>query len=381
MVHEIGFPALNLEFSINREAFSVFGISIYWYGIIICLGFVLGALYLNTRVEEFGATKDDLLNCLLICVPSGIIGARIYYVVFEWSYYKDNLLQIFNTRSGGLALYGSVIGAFIGLFVYSKVKKLSFVTLCDLAAMGFLVGQFVGRWGNFVNGEAHGDVTTLPWGMTIDGSAPVHPTFLYESLWNFIGFLFIHFYSKRRKFKGEIVLSYIAWYGLGRVWIEGLRTDSLYMGSFRISQVVAGVSCVVAVLLIVRQRSRIRVQNAFYVPTPSQAEAEAETEVDGAKEEPRFTEAEASDNAEMLDASPSEFANAQGIEPDLMQAEPKPVPTQKKAPVTDSVESEPAEGQTPVAAAGTIQPKTLAEVAEENHNEAEAKETEGETPE
>lgn len=377
MVHEIGFPGLNLEFTINREAFSVFGVSIYWYGIILCLGFVLGALYINSRVEEFGATKDDLLNCLLICVPSGIIGARIYYVIFEWSYYKDNLLEIFNTRSGGIALYGSVIGAFIGLYVYSRVKKLSFLTLCDLGAMGFLVGQFVGRWGNFINGEAHGDVTNLPWGMTIDGSAPVHPTFLYESLWNLVGFLVIHFYSKRRKFKGEIVLMYIAWYGLGRVWIEGLRTDSLYLGSLRISQVVAGVSCIIAVLLIVRQRSRIRVQNAFYVPTPPQAEAEAET----AKEEPRMTEAEVSDNAGKPDASPSEFADAQGNEPDIMQAEPKPTPAQDKAPVTDSVESEPAQGQTPVAAAGTIQPKTLAEVAQENHNVAEAKEAEGETPE
>lgn len=247
MEHVISFPHLGLEVALNRSAFSVFGYPIYWYGIIICIGFMLGALYIKKRVNEFGYTVDNLLDCLIICVPLGIIFARVYFVVFQWEQYKENPIEIFAIRSGGLAIYGGVIGAVLGLWLYSRFKKLSFVSMCDLAAFGLLIGQSIGRWGNFVNAEAHGGPTDLPWGMSIEGSAPVHPTFLYESVWNLIGFLLLHFYSKKRKFKGEIALLYVAWYGLGRSWIEGLRTDSLYIGNFRASQMLAILSCVVAI--------------------------------------------------------------------------------------------------------------------------------------
>ena len=193
-------------------------------------------------------------------------------MAFEWGYYSQHPNEIIAIWKGGIAIYGAVIGVVIALAVYSRIKKLSFASLCDLAAFGLLIGQCIGRWGNFVNGEAHGGATSLPWGMSIDGASPVHPTFLYESLWNFVGFLVLHFYSKKRKFKGEMALLYVAWYGLGRAWIEGLRTDSLYLGPVRVSQLLAGISCIAAIVVLVRQYNRIKVEKAFYAPEQDKAD-------------------------------------------------------------------------------------------------------------
>ena len=274
MEHTIGFPNLGLEFTLNRVACTVLGKDIYWYGIIICAGFILAELYVNSRTKDFGITSDNLTDCLIICVPLGIICARIYYVVFEWGYYAQHPGEIIAIWKGGIAIYGGIIGTLIGLFVYSRVKKLSLASLCDLAAFGLLIGQCIGRWGNFVNGEAHGGPTTLPWGMTIDGQSMVHPTFLYESLWNLAGFVLLHFYSKKRRFKGEIALLYAAWYGAGRAWIEGLRTDSLYIGSVRVSQLLAIISCIAAVAVLARQYHRIKVAKAFYVPETDENKGE-----------------------------------------------------------------------------------------------------------
>lgn len=275
MEHAISFPALGLDFQINRVAANIFGKDIYWYGIIICIGFVLAALYVNARVKEFGATSDNLMDCLIICVPVGIICARIYYVIFEWDYYSQHPNEIIAVWNGGIAIYGAVIGVVVALYIYSRVKKLPFASLCDLAAFGLLIGQCIGRWGNFINGEAHGGPTDLPWGMSIDGAAAVHPTFLYESIWNLVGFIALHFYSKKRKFPGEMALLYVAWYGLGRAWIEGLRTDSLYIGTLRVSQVLAAVSCIVAVALLVRKYNRLKVAKAFYVPSQAESAQDA----------------------------------------------------------------------------------------------------------
>ena len=274
MEHTIGFPNLGLEFTLSRVACTVLGKDIYWYGIIICAGFILAALYVNSRTKDFGITSDNLTDCLIICVPLGIICARIYYVVFEWGYYAQHPGEIIAIWKGGIAIYGGIIGTLIGLFVYSRVKKLSLASLCDLAAFGLLIGQCIGRWGNFVNGEAHGGPTTLPWGMTIDGQSMVHPTFLYESLWNLAGFVLLHFYSKKRRFKGEIALLYAAWYGAGRAWIEGLRTDSLYIGSVRVSQLLAVISCIAAVAVLARQYHRIKVAKAFYMPKTDENKGE-----------------------------------------------------------------------------------------------------------
>lgn len=252
MEHTIGFPNLGLEFTLNRVACTVLGKDIYWYGIIICAGFILAALYVNSRTKDFGITSDNLTDCLIICVPLGIICARIYYVVFEWGYYAQHPGEIIAIWKGGIAIYGGIIGTLIGLFVYSRVKKLSLASLCDLAAFGLLIGQCIGRWGNFMNREAHGAVTEAFLKMGLQDAAGVvtyyHPTFLYESVWNLIGFIGLHLFSKKRKFDGEVFLLYVAWYGLGRAWIEGLRTDSLYLFStgIRVSQLVAIVSFLAA---------------------------------------------------------------------------------------------------------------------------------------
>lgn len=258
MTHNISFPALGLDFTINRVAFSVFGKEIYWYGVIICIGFLLSAAYMGTQAKRHGITTDQLTDCLILCVPIGVICARIYYVVFQWEYYRANLSEIIAVWHGGIAIYGAIIGIIITLACYSHYKKISFVALCDIGLPGIMIGQSIGRWGNFVNAEAHGGTTSLPWGMVIDGAAPVHPTFFYESLWNFIGFLLLYWYAKRQKFSGELALWYIVWYGLGRVWIEGLRTDSLMLGSFRVSQIVAGLSCITAACILGYQHHKGR---------------------------------------------------------------------------------------------------------------------------
>lgn len=308
MEHAISFPALGLDFQINRVAANIFGKDIYWYGIIICIGFVLAALYVNARVKEFGATSDNLMDCLIICVPVGIICARIYYVIFEWDYYSQHPNEIIAVWNGGIAIYGAVIGVVIALYIYSRVKKLSFVSLCDLAAFGLLIGQCIGRWGNFVNAEAYGGPTDLPWGMSIDGAAAVHPTFLYESVWNLVGFIALHFYSKKRKFPGEMALLYVAWYGLGRAWIEGLRTDSLYIGTLRVSQVLAAISCIVAVALLVRKYNRLKVAKAFYVPS----QAEPVQDASAAQAEKTATAETTANKGESVAAKPEQQTENEG---------------------------------------------------------------------
>ena len=301
MEHVIAFPGLNLEFTINRVAFNVFGKDIFWYGIIICIGFILAALYANVRVKQFGLTSDNLIDCLIICVPVGVICARLYYVIFEWKYYSEHLNEIVAVWNGGIAIYGAVIGVVIALFAYSRFKKIPFASLCDLAALGLLIGQCIGRWGNFINGEAHGTTTLLPWRMTIDGSSPYHPTFLYESLWNLLGFIILHFVSKKRKFNGEIALLYVAWYGAGRAWIEGLRTDSLYLGPIRVSQLLAIVSCAIAIVVLVRKYNRIAVAKKFYRPAPAQPAPEA-----AAPAAPAEQPAKAADKAEPVKETAAE---------------------------------------------------------------------------
>ena len=288
MTHQVQFPNLGISVEVNPIAFQVGNFTIYWYGIIICVGFILAALYLNFRVKKFGFTSDNLIDCMIICVPVGVVCARLYYVVFEWEYYSQHPAEIVAVWNGGIAIYGAVIGVLIALFAYSRFKKLSFAGLCDMAALGLLIGQCIGRWGNFINGEAHGGTTLLPWRMTIDAGSPVHPTFLYESLWNLVGFIALHFISKKRKFEGEIALLYVAWYGLGRAWIEGLRTDSLYLGPMRVSQILAVISCAAAIVILVRKYNRIAVSKKFYQPpAPVPAEAPVPVEQPAGSEKPK----------------------------------------------------------------------------------------------
>ena len=240
---------------------TVFGFRIYLYGLFIAAGFALAAVYLVKRHKAFDLTTDNILDLVIMAVPCGIVGARLYFIVFNASYYfaPGNFLEIFKIREGGLAVYGGVIGGAIAFFIYGRIKKISVPKLFDTAGFGLFIGQAIGRWGNFFNREAFGSETTVPWRMgltTASGTIYVHPTFLYESLWNVLGFILLHIYSKKRenKFDGQFFLFYAAWYGFGRYLIEGYRTDSLYIPgtAVRVSQLLAVVSFAVAVILMIR---------------------------------------------------------------------------------------------------------------------------------
>ena len=257
MYGTISFPGLGLSFNPSRVAFSIGSKPIYWYGIIIAAGFLLAVYYAMRRADQFGLTQDNIIDMLICAVPLAIIGARAYYCLFSWNLYKDDPIRVLYIWEGGLAIYGGVIGAVIGLFLYTKVKKVKTSALLDIGGLGLLIGQSIGRWGNFMNREAFGAQTDsfLRMGLTDASGATiyVHPTFLYESVWNAIGLLILHFYSKRRKFDGQIFLMYLGWYGLGRMFIEGLRTDSLYVGSsnLRVSQLLAGICFLAVVIFLV----------------------------------------------------------------------------------------------------------------------------------
>ncbi|HIV61300.1 MAG TPA: prolipoprotein diacylglyceryl transferase [Candidatus Butyricicoccus avistercoris] len=270
MQHLIEFPQLGLSFTLNRVAFNLFGKDIYWYGIIIAIGFIVASFYLSKKTVQFGYKQDTLYDLLLLCLPIAIICARLYYVIFEWEQYKDNPISALYIWNGGLAIYGGIIGSFITIYLYGKKNKLNIAELLDIASCGIIIGQIFGRWGNFVNAEAFGGETSLPWGMSIDGAAPVHPTFFYESLWNLIGFIILHFCCKHRNFKGQIFLIYVAWYGFGRSIIEGLRTDSLYIPStpIRVSQLLAFISWITAcILLFIANRNKIQTLSQIWNPT------------------------------------------------------------------------------------------------------------------
>lgn len=279
MTNTVTFPNLGWSFDVNRIAFSIFGMDFYWYGVLIGLGVLLALLYAQKKAETFGLNYDDMIDVLFGGIVIGIIGARFYYVVFRWDSYKDNLLSIFDVRSGGLAIYGGIIFGFLSGYFLCKWKKVKFLPLADAASGGFLIGQSIGRWGNFVNVEAFGANTNLPWGMSgdrivsylsyhkaelealgvqVDPNMPVHPTFFYESLWCFIGLILMQFVIKKRKFDGECLLFYVGWYGAGRMIIEGLRTDSLMLGNsgIRVSQLVAftAVAAAVGIWLYVRNQ-------------------------------------------------------------------------------------------------------------------------------
>ena len=253
----ITFPGLGIEID-PSQGFTIPGtqFEIKWYGVIIAVGVLLAVLYAMRRAKDFGLTGDDILNMLLVGLPCAIVGARLYYVIFEWDRFFGAGIpwyQFLNLREGGLAIYGGIIGASLALILYcglSKKRRAQMLPSFDIIGLGLLIGQAIGRWGNFFNREAHGGVTDsfLRMGIIENGQLIyVHPTFLYESLWNLIGLALIHFLSKKRKFDGQVFLYYIIWYGLGRAWIEGLRTDSLYWGPFRVSQILAAVSCLLAV--------------------------------------------------------------------------------------------------------------------------------------
>ena len=251
----ISFPGLGIEWDPARSL-DIGGFSIYFYGVIIATGLLLAVAYACKRSSKFGIREDDLMDGILWIVPVAVICARMYYVAFKWEEYAGDFLKIIDIRSGGLAIYGGVIGAGLCAIIHCKIKKMKLPAVLDLASLGFLIGQSIGRWGNFFNREAFGSETDsfLRMGLYNGYTGKWeyhHPTFLYESLWNLVGFVLLHFLSKRRKYDGQIALGYLAWYGLGRAWIEGLRTDSLYWGPFRVSQLLAAASCLIGVVMLI----------------------------------------------------------------------------------------------------------------------------------
>lgn len=267
---QISFPGIGIDwFEVNKVAFSIGSISVRWYGIILTLGIVCGFLYAMYRSKQEGISTEDVMDFAIWVVLLAVIGARLYYVLTtlktdsgEWRY--DGFLDAIAIWKGGIAIYGAIIGGAIGVVLVSKFKKYDMTKIlkvCDMVAPGVMLGQLIGRWGNFVNGEAHGVQTSESFfiRMGLLGSADeyytkavyVHPTFLYESLWNLLGFVLINLIYKKKKFDGQILLSYLAWYGFGRMFIEGLRTDSLYIGVFRISQVVGFLCFAICTALLV----------------------------------------------------------------------------------------------------------------------------------
>ena len=302
MSFDVQFPGLGLEFTINRVALSIGGFNIYWYGVIIAAGMVLAMLFAFRNADDFGINSDRLIDVILVGAVMAIVCARIYYIVFAPFKY-ESIWQMIDIRQGGIAIYGAVIGAFVFGGLMAKIRRIPILPLFDLVGICFLIGQGVGRWGNFVNQEAFGSNTTLPWGMysegtcnylssvqetlaaqgvAVDPSLPVHPTFLYESIWCLLGFFLLWAYMKRRKFHGELILMYVMWYGAERFFVEGLRTDSLYVGPFRISQLVSVALCAVGVVMLRRILRRpaagaageAQPGEAGCVPAPGQAAAD-----------------------------------------------------------------------------------------------------------
>ncbi len=313
MTNVVTFPGLGLEFTLNRVAIELFGRPIYWYGVIIASGLFLAVYLCGKWGKRFGITEDQILDMMLFAVPAALVSIRVYYVLFNLDLYRlaDGSLDwraMLRYSDGGLAIYGAIISSAIVLLIFCRVRKISFLAFADLGVHGLLIGQLIGRWGNFMNVEAFGGVTDLPWRMCsdkitdylvrhgyageevlaglMDGTLGVHPTFFYESAWNLVGLFLVYYIGTRRKHDGECFLFYFFWYGLGRAWVEGLRTDSLYffglefMGHpIRVSQMIAVVTCVVAGIALVWLIKRPRDPRGLFVErvaAPSETQKEEE---------------------------------------------------------------------------------------------------------
>ena len=319
----VSFPGLGIEPFHMDKTFSVFGRPIAWYGLIICIGIILAVTYSMLRAKYTEKISVDTITDLaFFLVIFGIIGARLYYVIFEFDNYlvtgKGFIGNLWGTIKnavavweGGLAIYGAIIAGFIVILIFCKIKKLQLMKVLDLAAPAVMIGQLIGRWGNFVNVEAYGSATALPWKMGIHVPDPlfenaaemgmwvretyVHPTFLYESLWNLLGFAAANLIYRKKKFNGQIFFFYIGWYGFGRMIIEGLRTDSLYIGSLRVSQLIGLVSFALGAFMSVFLYIKARKAHidAIDAAVPAIAEAEdAAVTVDEAAEEKTDTKGE-----------------------------------------------------------------------------------------
>ena len=313
----ISFPALGIELNPPR-GFSIGPLYIHFYGVIIACGLILAVVYACRRSREAGLTEDSLLDGVLWITPFSIVCARAYYCVFSWPMYRNNPISVLYIWEGGLAIYGAVLGAAVGVIVFCKIKKCSLPALLDLVSLGFLIGQFIGRWGNFFNREAFGAATDAVTRMglfnTVTGVTEYyHPTFLYESVWSLAGFLLLHFLSRKKQYDGQIALGYCAWYGLGRAFIEGLRMDSLYWGPFRVSQLLAAGSCAVAVAVLLVQAFRPHDAARLAVNRTAVKAAEATEDITEAEKAPEAEETaettEVEEAAQNEEAAPSDPEN------------------------------------------------------------------------
>ena len=354
MTNLVTFPGLGLSFEINRVAFSIGGIAIYWYGIMIAVGIMLAMVFAFRHCAEFGIDGDTMVDVIVVGVVMAIVCARIYYVAMSPIAY-NSLWEMVDLRQGGIAIYGGVIGAIIFGGLACKWRKIPVLPMFDLTAMGFLIGQCLGRWGNFFNQEAFGCNTTLPWGMysaateaylsgstvtvpngvTIDPSMPVHPTFLYESIWCLVGFVALRLYMKKRRFNGDIALLYAIWYGLGRFWIEGLRTDSLYLFNWtflgqpiRVSQALSLVlAAVSAVMLFYNIQVKKHAQSELWVNQVAMARQTAAEEAGTLDSRPEGPAGEApssvetENSAEPEEPAPARPEGTQNAEPEKEEAD------------------------------------------------------------
>ena len=324
---EVSFPGLGIDnFQLNPVAFEIFGLEIRWYGLCIVTGMILAFVYANYRAKQEGFTLDNLLDVGIYTILFGVLGARLYYVLMKLDTYIlpgrsawENFKDMINIRGGVLAIYGGIIAGALTLFVYCRIKKKDWRRLFDLVAPGVMIAQAMGRWGNFFNGEAHGGIVGegsplyfLRMGLNpndlTQGMAYVHPTFLYESLWNILGFVLINvFIYKRKRFNGQIVLTYAAWYGFGRMFIEGLRTDSLYLGGgnsgIRVSQLVGFLCFVIGTGLMIYMFIRTKKQEARgeYVPVFVPVNKTEEEQEDEASESKTANETAESSEKEQND--------------------------------------------------------------------------------
>ena len=262
----ISFPGFGIgNFEVNSVAFSIGSLTIAWYALIITFGMIMACVYTALRGKKIGLTSEDIIDYALALIPTGIVGARLYYVFSEIESF-DTFAEVLDIRSGGMAIYGGIIGGFIAALIVTKIKKVSFFAFADCCAPGIILAQAIGRWGNFMNGEAFGEQTEIFCRMGLQNintrldfgtvnMVYVHPTFLYESLWNLLGFALINIFFKHKQYDGQILLLTFGWYGLGRMLIEGLRTDSLYTNifglSFRTSQVLAALIFAVCLSLLI----------------------------------------------------------------------------------------------------------------------------------
>ena len=365
---------------VYQRSFSVFGLEIFWYGVLIAVGVVLAYIYAMCRVtKDFGIVKDRAFDVIFAAVIGGFLFARIYYCVFRTldpnSPTKYTIITMFTTiRDGGIAIYGGIIGAVVIGFIFCRIRKVKFLAMADLASLGFLIGQTIGRWGNFINQEAYGDFCPEDWlfGMTgsriaseMGSTAPVHPCFLYESTWCLLGFIFLHIYSKKlRSFDGETALLYVAWYGFGRMFIEGLRTDSLYLGQFRVSQALAAVSFTAAIIvfivckIITKKKGTILYVNSDASKELIEQDLEAERQRKAKKEgiapsilgeDTEKTEASAADNTEEAASTEEKTEQAAPTEEKSEEAAPteekseQAAPTEEKSGQTASAEKKPEE--------------------------------------